>query len=616
VPGQSGAPLSGTAAVGAAAATPEERASEGGAPGAANSGELGMTPRERRRLDDLLAAAIRAVSGDPRLAWHEGELRQRGTRVPLPAPHLHPAAGDDLASFRGAADGVALRLRHCDLRLHEQLCPADPMARLLFDLLEQYRVESLADPSMVGIAANLDHRHRQWSLAFHHSGLTDTASGLLVYTVAQICRARITGLPVVHETEDAIESTRFSLAPVIGSDLAGLRRHRDDQRAYAIHSLAIAHTVATMLHESQASPGGGGRVRGADEAARWQALLWQGLGGDDPGGTRDLDTDTGPDGSRPTGTVAYTVFTTVYDREERAATTVRPELARQYRAELDRRVAGLGISVGRLARRLADQLGEPGLAGWEVDQEAGHVDGHRLAQLVSDPDLHRLFRIERVQHAAHASVTFLLDCSGSMRTYGPAIAVLVDVFSRALEQAGVSNEVLGFTTGAWSGGRAHRDWLRAGRPPRPGRLNELRHLIFKDAAASWRQARPGIAAILHPDLYREGIDGEAVAWALRRSRAVDARRRIVAVVSDGSPMDSATVLANDPDLLDAHLREVVTHERRHGATEIVGVGVGLDLSRYYEHSCMLDLSGDAGLRRSVGEVANLLCRPRDCVALR
>ncbi len=570
-----------------------------------------MTPRERRRLDDLLAAAIRAVSGDPQVAWHEGELRRRGARVPLPAPHLHPAAGDDLASFRGAADGVALRLQHCDLRLHEQLCPADPMARLLFDLLEQYRVESLADPSMVGVAANLDHRHRQWSLAFHHSGLTDTASGLFVYTVAQVCRARITGRPVVHETEDAIESTRFSLAPVIGSDLAGLRRHRDDQRAYAVHALAIAHAVATVLHETQASPGGGARVRGGDEAAHWHALLWRGLGGDDLGGTRDAGTGTGPDGTRPAGAVTYTVFTTAYDREERAAGAVRPELARQYRAELDRSVARLGVNAGRLARRLADQLGEPSLAGWEVDQEAGHIDGHRLAQLISDPDLRRLFRVEHVQHAAHASVTFLLDCSGSMRAHGPAIALLMDVFSRALEQAGVSNEILGFTTGAWSGGRAHRDWLRAGRPARPGRLNELRHLVFKDAAASWRQARPGIAALLHPDLYREGIDGEAVAWALRRSGAIDARRRIVAVVSDGSPMDSATVLANDPDLLDAHLREVVAGEQERGTAEILGIGVGLDLSRYYEHSCMLDLAGDAELRAMFGVVADLLCRPRE-----
>lgn len=612
MPSRPGARLSGATAAGAPqTVTPDGRAGEAGAEKSGAIGEPGMTPREQRRLDDVLAAAIRAISGDPQVAWHEGELRRRGARVPLPAPHLHPAAGDDLASFRGSADGVALRLQHCDLRLHEQLCPADPMARLLFDLLEQYRVESLADPSMVGVATNLDHRHRQWSLAFHHSGLTDTASGLLVYTVAQVCRARITGRPVVHETEDVIESTRFSLAPVIGSDLAGLRRHRDDQRAYGVHALAIAHTVATMLHETQASPGGGARARGADEAAQWHALLWQGLGGDDLPSARDSGPDTAPDGSRPGGTATYTVFTTAYDREERAVTTVRPELARQYRAELDKRLAALGINAGRLARRLADQLGEPGLAGWEADQEAGHIDGHRLAQLISDPDLRRLFRVEHVRSTAHASVTFLLDCSGSMRAHGLAIALLVDVFSRALEQAGVSNEILGFTTGAWSGGRAQRDWLRTGRPPRPGRLNELRHLVFKDAAASWRQARPGIAALLHPDLYREGIDGEAVAWALRRSGAIDARRRIVAIVSDGSPMDSATVLANDPGLLDAHLREVVAREEERCAAEIVGIGVGLDLSRYYEHSCMLDLSGDGGLRTMFGVVADLLCRRRE-----
>ncbi|MGH8848451.1 MAG: cobaltochelatase CobT-related protein, partial [Polaromonas sp.] len=187
-------------------------------------------------------------------------------------------------------------------------------------------------------------------------------------------------------------------------------------------------------------------------------------------------------------------------------------------------------------------------------------------------------------------VNFLIDCSGSMRQHIESVAMLVDVFVRALEQAGVASEVLGFTTGAWNGGRAQRDWIHAGRPAHPGRLNEVCHLVFKDAHTPWRRARPDIAALLKADLFREGIDGEAVNWACARMEGHGEGRRLLIVMSDGCPMDGATNQANDANYLDHHLREVVARHEQEGRVEICGVGVGLDLSPYYSHCQALDLS--------------------------
>ena len=178
-----------------------------------------------------------------------------------------------------------------------------------------------------------------------------------------------------------------------------------------------------------------------------------------------------------------------------------------------------------------------------------------------------------------------------MKQHAEPLAALVDVWVRALEMAGVSSEVLGFTTGAWNGGRAQRDWTRAGRPRHPGRLNEVSHLVFKDADTPWRRAKPNLAALLKADLFREGIDGEAVLWAIRRMEARPEERKLLLVVSDGSPMDSATNLANDLFYLDQHLRDVVQSVEARGEVEVFGVGVALDLSPYYSRSHVLDLEG-------------------------
>lgn len=561
--------------------------------------------RHAQQVDELCAAFVRAYSGEPDLHFR-GQRLHRG-RQPLPwyAPHLHPSPeSDDFASFRGTADGLALRLSASDAALHDRLRPEEPVERMLFEMLEQFRVESLAPEGMPGMRRNLRHRHEQWSLSFHHSGLTDTARGLLLYAVAQICRARVSGQQVVEETEDMLEATRFALSPLIGHALAGLRRERTDQAAYAVHARAIARTVAGMLHAAgEGEDGQDDREAEPDDKRNVFSLV------------ADMDreiveafttADAGRSALLEGEGVAYRVFTTDYDREHEAASLVRRELLVALRETLDRRIAAQGINIARLARELRALLAEPQREGWDGAQEEGRIDGRRLAQLVASPTERRLFRTERLEPVADCVVGFLIDCSGSMKAHAEPVAMLVDVMARALEQAGVASEILGFTTGAWNGGRARRDWLRAGRPAHPGRLNERCHLVFKDAGTPWRRARPAIAALLKPDLFREGCDGEAVDWACERLGARAEERKLLLVLSDGSPMDSATNLANDAHYLDHHLQDVVARHEQAGRIGIAGVGVGLDLSPYYSRSHVLDLAaarGAAMFRELIGLIA-------------
>lgn len=569
--------------------------------------EVQQRIRQQQQVAELCAGVVRAVSGERDLHFRGPRLHRGREALPWFAPHLHPSAEtDDFGSFRGVADGLALRLARSDAGLHETLKPADAVERFVFEMLEQFRVEALAPEAMPGMARNLRHRHEQWSLAFHHSGMTDTARGLLVYAVAQICRARVTGQQVVEQTEDLLEATRFGLSPLIGHALAGLRRTRTDQGAYAVHAREIARTVAGLLAEA------GDEAReqrdGAEADARrglfslvadMDAEIVERFTSAQAGRSHVLDGAAG----------AYRVFTAVYDREHEAASLARKEVLAAHRERIDRRIAGQGVNVARLARHLRALLAEPAGDGWDGGQEEGHIDGRRLAQLVASPTERRLFRLERQQPVADCALSFLIDCSGSMKEHAESVAMLVDVFARALEQAGVATEVLGYTTGAWNGGRARRDWQRAGRVPHPGRLNERCHMVFKSAETPWRRARQAMGALLKADLFREGIDGEAVDWACARLVERGESRKLLLVVSDGSPMDSATELANDPHYLEHHLRDVVARHEQAGLLQVGGIGVGLDLSPYYRHSQVIDIAAATG-NAVFGEILELIARMR------
>ncbi|MCC7684814.1 cobalt chelatase [Janthinobacterium sp. FW305-128] len=559
--------------------------------------------REQQETDELCAGAIRALSGLAAIRYRGRRLHDGHRPLPIHAAHLQPdAALQDLPSLRGAADSVALRLLHTDAALHKSLCPPEPVARLVFELLEQLRVETLAPDQHAGVIANLRHRFTAWSHAFYDSGLAEGASGLLLYTVFQMCWSRLTARPVLEKTEDFIEATRWSVSSQLSGDLAGLRRHRTDQAAFARHALAIAHAVDAMLKEAQAAREGD-QDDGGDAKARAAFKLLLDF---------DSDNDNVPDAAPlgesrafSDGAGGYKAYSTAYDREDKAGDLVRRALLLEYRERMDARIASLGINTARLARRFTQLLAVPQRDGWSFGEEEGYIDGRRLAQLISSPSERRLFRKEQFLPQADCLVTFLVDCSGSMKTHAESVAVLLDILLRALDQAGITTELLGFTTGAWNGGRVKRDWMRARSPANPGRLNELVHMVFKDGETNWRRARPDIAALLKADLYREGVDGEAVDWACTRMLARPERRRILLVVSDGCPMDTATNLANDEFYLAQHLKQVVARREAQGAVEICGLGLGLDLGAYYSRSLATTLP--ASLNNELfSEIAQLI----------
>ena len=546
--------------------------------------------RHQERIEELCAVAIRALSGERDLHFRGRRLHRGRRALPLYAPHLGVSLDtDDFGSFRGMADGFGLRLANSDATLHRALRPADPVERMLFELLEQFRCEALVPDGMQGVRRNLQHRFEAWSLAFHDAGGIDSARGLLVYTVAQMARSRVTGGAVPEAIEDRLEATRAGISPLIGNALAGLKRERATQAAYAPHALEIAQAIGAMLRSADDEAAADDNRPDEDAWAAFALLLDSGEETDAGVATAISGRSLVLDGAE----AGYRVFTTAYDREVDAATLVRAEMLKEYRERLDTRIAGLGVNVAHLARELKALLAVPQRDGWDGGQDEGHIDGRRLAQLIASPTERRLFRIEREEPRADCLVTILIDCSGSMKEHIEPVAVLVDVLVRALEQAGATSEVLGFTTSAWNGGRAQRDWLRAGRPAHPGRLNEACHLVFKSATTNWRGARLGVAALLKADLFREGIDGEALGWAMRRADARDETRKLLLALSDGSPMDSATNLANDAHYLDHHLKDEVARFELRGA-EVYGVGVGLDLSPYYSRSHVLDLSGAVG----------------------
>ena len=565
-------------------------------------------PRRQQHIEELCIAAIRAIAGERDLHFRSRRLHRGRRALPLFAPHLHPSlAHDDFDSFRGAADGLALRLKHSNASRHATLRPEDPAERLVFDLLEQFRVESLAaDAGLRGVVHNLRHRHEAWSLHFHASGLADTARGGLLYTLVQMARARLSAEPVVEATEDFIEATRCALGPVIGSALAACKRERHDQAAFAPHALAIASDVGAMLRTTDAEvERGSTKERAHDDVERAAFSLMTDLADLDDGEADEAAAAAGGPAKvlADAGADTYRVFTRAYDQEHRAGSLLRAPVLAAHRERLDRRIEAQRVNLPRLVRELKTLLAVPDVQGWDGAQEEGRIDGSRLAQLVASPAERRVFRSERETPQADAVLTVLVDCSGSMRAQAENVAVLADLLARALEIAGARSEILGYSTAAWNGGRAYRDWVRAGRPKRPGRLNEALHLVFKDADTPWRRARRDIAGLLEPTYFREGIDGEAVQWACTRLRERDARQRLLLVVSDGCPMDRATELANDTRFLDHHLREVVAREQARGGVAIFGIGVGLDLSPYYPRSQAIEFGEAPG-----NEVFNELLR--------
>lgn len=545
-------------------------------------------------------ALLRAITGDGSLQW-SGQTLYAGTMPQaLPAAH-HTDVPPELTDQRGLLDSVGLRLSLSDKELHRAHLPTDPVERMVFELLEQLRVESLVPATWPGARNNMRERFLHWAQAFIDSGLTESSLGILLFAVALTAWSRLTDQEMPDRMSDAIESTRMAMSPHLGRFWLQLRRTRDDQAAFIEAALAVSRWVGAAVRAAQEdAPSGNGNPKRRGNFAL--PLHFE---------SQNIDempiAQTGDSRAWASSAQNYRVFTRQFDREAVASELIRTAQLAEFREQMDDEIARSGLHIGRLARYFQQRLAMRQRDGWNFGLEEGYLDGGRLSQLVSDPQLREIFKDEMQRPINETAVTFLLDCSGSMKGYAKPVSLLIDVLGRALDMAGVRVEVLGFSTGAWNGGRARREWQRAGQPQWPGRLNERLHIVFKDAAKPWRHGRHGIAALRKPDIFREGVDGEGVEWACQRLLAQPARRRILMVVSDGCPMDTATHQANDEHYLDQHLRQVLAARERAGDVKVCALGVGLDLGVFYRQRVAVDLAEgvDEGV---VSAVAEMICR--------
>ena len=562
--------------------------------------------KHHEKMEALSSSSVRAISGQPQLQFRARKLYNGSQKLPINAAHLQAEPDKDgFSAERAISDAMALRYQYHEPAIHNKYCPSDSVERLVFELLEQLRVECLAPDRFPGLRQNLKRRFTTWAMDFYKSGLTEGQFGILLFTITQIVWSKLNRWGVIEETEDHIESMRASLVPSMGNDLKGLMVNVENQEAYARHALSIAQLVTHHMEAIDQGPSSRNREDEPEEIDESKFKLL--LDFDDEDDEIVAQANSGQSRVFEDAEAGYRVFTDQYDREVKAVSLVRADKLKEYRGQLDQMIAEQSVNVPRLSRKLSALFAEPVRDGWNFGQEEGYLDGRRLPQLLTSPTERRLFLKERHIPKADCALTFLLDCSGSMKQHIETVPMLVDIMTRALEQAGVITEVLGFTTNAWNGGKPMKDWFKAQKPEHPGRLNETCHMVFKDADSTWRRSRTAISSLFKQSLYREGIDGEALQWACRRLSTQDTRRKIVIVISDGSPMDSATNRANDEYYLDNHLKSVVEDMETQGAIDVFGLGVGLDLSPFYRRCLALDLEN--GLNHEMfGEIISLLMR--------
>jgi len=555
-----------------------------------------------RRLERHRAAALRAVASEPEAELSRAGLRVADRPVAVATPYLSfSVEAVSLGRSRGVADGLGLLLRHSDLDLHRELSPEPPFERVVFDILEQLRCESLVDHRWKGTQQNLDIAFEAWSDQARAERMHESGLGVLLFTITHMARSRLVRGLLDEDVEAIIEATWFNLAPQIGHSFALLKPNRFDQWTFAEHAVEVARLVAEI-----AGSGADSFVDDASSNDTFRLLLpleWD--GGDDD----DTNDSTIDDALVAPGLTAsalalgeidrlggYRIFTTDYDREVSGAELYPASIRDRLRRDLDGHVGAQAVSPSRLAHHLRRLFSQPTRDDWSFGHDDGVLDGRRLAQMVADPTFHSVFQRERHTPTSPAVVSFLIDNSGSMKAQRyEAVAVLIDTYCRALDLAGIATEVLGFTTGAWSGGRAASDWQAAGMPEAPGRLNEALHVVYKDADTPWRRAKNSIASLLQTYHYREGLDGEALAWAYRRLAARAEAHRFLVVISDGAPTDSATANANDDLYLRRHLRQIarVVHGTATAAepVHLGAIGIDLDLGDTYPNAISVDLTG-------------------------
>jgi cobaltochelatase CobT len=565
------------------------------------------------------AGAIRAIAGQPEIevAFQAGPASLAGPRARLPSPTrgLPPA---EITRLRGAADAVALRLRHHDNTVHSARSPASREAREVYDALEQARVETLGSRHMAGVAANLRQKLAEQCEADGYDRMTRKEQLPLGAALALLARERMSGVAAPACTDRVLAHWRASIGPEAEAALEELARTTDDQSAFtrAARKLLSAYDLAEAEAEAEPDeqPEGGdeapeqspqqdssseGESQSEAEAEASLSAEPQDMQGDaaeeeaaegEEEEAAQAEGDERPGGQQPAKDRAgeenqYRAYSKAFDEEVSAEELCDPEELSRLRQQLDHQLQHLQGVVSKLANRLQRRLMAQQTRAWDFDLEDGLLDVSRLARVVTTPTASLSYKRERETDFRDTVVTLLIDNSGSMRGRPITVAAMCgDILARTLERCAVKVEVLGFTTRAWKGGQSRERWVQDGKPRNPGRLNDLRHIIYKSADAPWRRSRRNLGLMLREGLLKENIDGEALVWAYRRLLTRSEHRRILMVISDGAPVDDSTLSVNPGNYLERHLRQAIHDIESRGAVELVAIGIGHDVTRYYRRA--------------------------------
>jgi cobaltochelatase CobT len=583
-------------------------------------------------LKKAVAGALRAMAGKEEIevnfAADRPSLVDAGemVRARLPEPPRKPSA-KDVAILRGHADSYALRLASHDAKLHRKLMPESPEGRKVFEAVEQARCEAIGANRMIGTATNLtamlEDRYRRSNLA----EITQRHDAPVEDAIAMLVRERLTGAAPPPAAQRLTDLWRAEVEERAGKALSALNAAMDDQQAFA----KSVRDLLVSLGIEEGDPLGGDEEDGeddensenpdekpeegesgeAEDQDSFEMQETETLSEDQSDGAQEaadappgefpddaemIDAEEPAEAARPPQTKDsgkelsnYKAYTNKFDETIAAEELCDTEELDRLRAYLDKQLSHLQGVVGRLANRLQRRLLAQQNRSWEFDLEEGALDPARLTRVVID-DLKGSFsplsfKREKDTNFRDTVVTLLIDNSGSMRGRPITVAATcADILARTLERCGVKVEILGFTTKAWKGGQSRELWLQSGKPANPGRLNDLRHVIYKSADAPWRRARRNLGLMMREGLLKENIDGEALDWAHQRLRARPEQRKILMMISDGAPVDDTTLSVNSGNYLEKHLRGVIEEIETRSPVELIAIGIGHDVTRYYRRA--------------------------------
>ena len=570
-----------------------------------------------------VTVTMRAIARNPELEVGFASDRSgvADNKARLPEPPRKPSR-DDLAVMRGIGDSIALRLASHDDNLHRRLMPEGRNARALFDAVEQARCEAIGAQRMKGVAGNLNAMLEERYHKGNYHEIEERSDAPLEEIVSLMVRERLTGMAPPQSARRAVEMWREWIEGKAGDDLDGLAEVVDDQKDFGT---AIRHMIASldMADELGGDPDDTGEDDNEDrsdtsdaeiegdsedsEAAEAQMPEEMEVSGDESEAGEAEATETFADmldddsalsdptdageaerpGPKQTNQpeTDYKIYTPRFDETIKAEELCDTAELDRLRSYLDKQLDHLTGAVARLANRLQRKLMAQQNRAWEFDQEEGWLDPARLTRVIIDPMQPLAYKRERDADFRDTVVTLLLDNSGSMRGRPITVAAIcADILARTLERCGVKVEILGFTTRAWKGGQSRETWLQGGKPPQPGRLNDLRHIIYKAADAPWRRARRNLGLMMREGLLKENIDGEALDWAHKRLLGRPENRRILMMISDGAPVDDSTLSVNSGNYLEQHLRHIIAEIEDRSPVELMAIGIGHDVTRYYRRA--------------------------------